>query len=88
MLVLVFALLLIVTFAVVMIVLRPTVKEKDIQGRLESIERGAEGEIATEDTPDIVKRANLSDIPLLEVMLRRIAPARRLQGYLTQADLD
>jgi len=88
MLVLIFALLLVVTFGVVMLVLRPTKSEKNLQGRLESIERGADDQVVLEDTPDIVKRGNLSDIPLLEVMLRRLAPAKRLQNILSQADLD
>jgi tight adherence protein B len=88
MLVLIFALLLVVTFGVVMLVLRPTRSEKNLQGRLESIERGPDESVVIEDTPDIVKRGNLSDIPLLEVMLRRLAPAKRLQNVLSQADLD
>jgi tight adherence protein B len=88
MVVLIFAVLMVVTFGVVLLVLRPTVKEKSIEGRLESVARGTDGEVATEDSPDIVKRANLSDIPLLEVLLRQLAPAKRLQNYLSQADLD
>jgi tight adherence protein B len=88
MVVLIFAVLMLVTFGIVLLVLRPTVKEKSIEGRLESVARGTEGEVPTEETPDIVKRANLSDIPLLEVLLRQVAPARRLQNYLSQADLD
>ncbi len=88
MVVLIFAVLMLVTFGIVLLVLRPTVKEKSIEGRLESVARGAEGEVPSEETPDIVKRANLSDIPLLEVLLRQVAPAKRLQNYLSQADLD
>src|SRR5512147_268366 len=88
MVVLIFALLLIVTFGVVLLVLRPTRKEKTLENRLDSIERGADGAITEEAVPDIVKRANLSDIPLLEGLLQRIAPAKRLQTYLSQADLD
>jgi tight adherence protein B len=87
-LVLIFALLLIVSFGVVLLVLRPTMSEKNLQGRLESIERGADESAVADETPDIVKRGNLSDIPLLEVMLRRLAPAKRLQNVLSQADLD
>jgi tight adherence protein B len=87
MVVLIFALLLIVTFGVVILVLRPTQKEKTLETRLESIERSAEGTTG-EETPDIVRRANLSDIPLLEVLLQRLAPAKTLQEYLSQADLD
>ena len=88
MVVLIFALLLIVTFGVVLLVLRPTKTEKTLETRLDSIERGADGAITEEATPDIVKRENLSDIPLLEGLLQRIAPAKRLQTYLSQADLD
>lgn len=88
MVVLIFALLLIVTFGVVLLVLRPTKTEKTLETRLESIERGAEGSITEEVPPDIVKRANLSDIPLLEGLLRQFAPAKTLQTYLSQADLD
>lgn len=88
MVVLIFALLLIVTFGVVLLVLRPTQKEKTLETRLESIERGADGAVAEETPPDIVKRANLSDIPLLELVLQRFTPAKTLQTYLSQADLD
>jgi tight adherence protein B len=88
MVVLVFVLLLIVTFGVVLLVLRPTKTEKTLETRLESIERGADGAIVEEAPPDIVKRANLSDIPLLEGLLRQFAPAKTLQTYLAQADLD
>jgi tight adherence protein B len=88
MLALIFILLLLVTFGVVLLVLRPTTREKNLQGRLESIERGTDDAAVLEETPDIVKRGNLSDIPLLEVLLRRLAPAKRLQTVLSQADLD
>ena len=88
MIVAIFAVLMVVTFGIVLLVLRPTVKEKSIEGRLESVARDTDGEVPTEETPDIVKRANLSDIPLLEVLLRQVAPAKRLQNYLSQADLD
>ncbi|HEU5408914.1 MAG TPA: type II secretion system F family protein, partial [Nitrospira sp.] len=88
MVVLIFALLLIVTFGIVILVLRPTQKEKTLETRLDSIERGADGVIIEEAPADIVKRANLSDIPLVEVLLRRFAVAKTLQEYLSQADLD
>jgi len=88
MLVLIFAVLMLVTFGIVLLVLRPSVKEKNIEGRLESVSRGGDVEIATDETPDIVRRENLSDIPLLEALLRQLAPAKRLQNYLSQADLD
>jgi len=87
MVVLIFALLLIVTFGVVILVLRPTQKEKTLETRLESIERSTDAPVG-EEAPDIVRRANLSDIPLVEVLLQRLAPAKRLQEYLSQADLD
>jgi tight adherence protein B len=88
MVVLFFCLLLVLTFGVALLVLRPTETEKTLQSRLESIERGANGAITEEVAPDLIKRANLSDIPLLERMLRRITPAKSLQTYLAQADLD
>lgn len=88
MVVLFFCLLLIITFGVALLVLRPTETEKTLQSRLESIERGANGAITEEAAPDLIKRANLSDIPLLERVLRRITPAKSLQTYLAQADLD
>ncbi|MDT8069173.1 MAG: type II secretion system F family protein [Terriglobia bacterium] len=69
--------------------MRPTKTEKTLETRLESIERGNDDAAIEPDAPpDIVKRANLSDIPLLEVLLQRFAPAKRLQEYLSQADLD
>ena len=88
MVVLFFCLLLIITFGVALLVLRPTETEKTLQSRLESIERGADGAITEEAAPDLIKRANLSDIPLLERVLRRITPAKSLQTYLAQADLN
>ena len=88
MVVLFFCLLLIVTFGVALLVLRPTTTEKTLQSRLESIERGANGAIAEEAPPDLIKRANLSDNPLLEKVLRPMTSAATLQTYLSQADLD
>lgn len=88
MVVLFFCLLLIITFGVALLVLRPTETEKTLQSRLESIERGANGAITEEAAPDLIKRVNLSDIPLLERVLRQITPAKSLQTYLAQADLE
>ncbi len=88
MVVIIFALLLIATFGLTLLILRPTKTEKTVETRLESIERGGQGAIVEEPQADIIKREKLSDIPLLEALLRRLAPAQTLHTYLSQADLD
>jgi len=84
--VLLFLVVLVVTFLAVWFVLRPTKKEQVLDDRLGEIGRSPE-EIL-EDAPDLIRRENLSDIALLEFLLRRFKPAHALKVLLSQADLD
>jgi tight adherence protein B len=85
--VLLFFIVLIVTFVAVWFVLRPTRKELVLDERLGQIERGTE-QVELEDTPDLIRRENLSDIAALELLLRKFKPAKSLRVLLSQADLD
>jgi tight adherence protein B len=82
-----FFVVLIVTFIAVWFVLRPTKREQVLDERLGQIERSSD-QVDTEETPDIIRRENLSDIAVLELLLRRFKPAGVLRTLLSQADLD
>jgi len=85
--VLLFLVILVVTFGAVWFVLRPSKKEVTLDNRLGEIGRAQDG-VLDEETPDLIKRENLSDIALLEIILRRFKPAQSLRKLLSQADLD
>ncbi|MGZ4895435.1 MAG: type II secretion system F family protein [Candidatus Angelobacter sp.] len=82
--ILLFVLVLVLAFAAILIVTRPTVGEKRVQERLETIAT-ATGQ-PVEGGTDLLKRANYSDIPLLDVVLRRFSITRNLKTLVAQAD--
>ncbi|HYD16396.1 MAG TPA: type II secretion system F family protein [Candidatus Nanoarchaeia archaeon] len=84
---LVFLLVLVLTFAIVFFVLRPSRTEKDLENRLSGLRGSDDATSLEEDAPDILKRNTLSDIPLIDVVLTRLAPAARLHVLLSQANL-
>jgi tight adherence protein B len=81
-LVLLFAVLFVLTFVVLIWVLRPTKAEADIQRRLSSI--GKTYGFDTEDTT-ILKQEELSSIPLLNDLLQRIPGVLNLRHLIRQA---
>lgn len=84
--VILFIVVLISTFLAVWFVLKPTKREQALDDRLAGIERAPDGVV--EEDADLIRRENLSDIALVEVLLRRFKPAAELQKLLSQADLD
>jgi len=79
-----FIVVLVASFAAVMLLTRPTVGEKRVEQRLTDITAGsAEG---TEDSVDLLQRITYSDVPLLDDVFRHLAFTRRLKAAITQAD--
>jgi tight adherence protein B len=83
--VLLFGLLLVLTFGVLLWVLRPTKTEADIQRHLSSIGKTYGVDI---DGTTILKREALSSIPLLNDLLRRIPGILNLRRLIRQAGLN
>ncbi|PSH05238.1 MAG: hypothetical protein CXZ00_03565 [Acidobacteria bacterium] len=85
MLILLFVLVLVSTFAVVLIVTRPTRQETEIENRLANLE----GRVPTIDPTmdsDILKREVYSDIPLVNLILKRVKLASQIDLLIKQAD--
>jgi tight adherence protein B len=81
----VFMAILAVTFIVMIVTLRPTASEKDLQKRLRTIERASVGGIP-DDTTDLLRQEKLSDVLWLNDLMLQIGGFRRLQQLLTQAE--
>lgn len=81
----VFVAILAVTFIVLIVALRPTTSEQDLQKRLRTIERASVGGIPDEAT-DLLRQEKLSDIPWLNDLMLQIGGFRKLQRLLTQAE--
>jgi tight adherence protein B len=79
-----FGIVLIASFAAVMLMTRPTVEEKRVEQRLTDITSGR-GE-GGEEPVDLLQRVTYSDVPLLDAVFRGLAFTRRLKAMITQAD--
>jgi tight adherence protein B len=84
MLILLFLVLLVVTFAVVLYVTKPTKKETDLGKRLAGFDRDTVAEPVV--GPDILKREGFSDHPIVNAILQRIKLAADIDKLLKQAD--
>ncbi len=84
MIALLFLIVLIATFAVVLLVTRPSKTEQSVAVRLENI-RSAEGGGTTAAPEDILKSDKLSDVPWVAWLLRHLDLSRRLQELLAQS---
>ena len=82
--ILLFLVMLVITFFVVMFMTKPTQKEPELGNRLAGFERGSATGQAID--PDILKREVYSDLPLVNTILRRIKPAADLDGLIKQAN--
>lgn len=80
----VFLLLLVVTFGVMVLILRPTRSEQVVQEHLTKIERIFDA--SPEDMTTLLKQEKLSDVEWLNDLLIPIPGAIRLQRFLSQAD--
>jgi len=84
MLILLFLVILVASFAAVMILTRPTLKEKRVQQRLSEISVGGLGRAP--DAPDLLLRVTYSDIALLDALFRNLSLTRKLQAQISEAD--
>ncbi len=82
-----FLIVVILVFAVVLVLTRPTKQEQKLQTRLENIGRMGQGEVLVEDREDILKQTQLSEVPWVDAVLRRLHFAEKLQDQIAQADL-
>lgn len=80
-----FVLMLVLTFVVVLLLTRPSKKEKTLSARLENIGR-AQG-FTIEPEEDILKREKLSEVPWVDAILVRLQFAARVRREIAQADL-
>ena len=80
-----FLLLLVITFSVVLYMTRPTKEETDLGNRLAGFSRGSRAEAVVD--PDIIlKREVYSDLPIINAILRRVKLAADLDTLIKQAN--
>jgi tight adherence protein B len=79
--------LLVITFLVMIFMLRPTQTEKTLEKRLRTIERVSVGAIP-DDATDLLRQEKLSDIPWLNEMMLEWGSLRKIQALLQQAESD
>ena len=77
--------ILVITFVVMIVMLRPTATEKTLEKRLRTIERASVGAIPDE-VADLLRQEKLSDIPWLNEMMLEWGSLRKLQQLLHQAE--
>jgi tight adherence protein B len=80
--ILLFGLVLIISFFLVMMLTRPTDVERRVQQRIANIETG--GAPLADEPTDLMKRVSYSDIEWLDYLFRRLAITRNLNTLLTQ----
>jgi tight adherence protein B len=83
--ILLFLLLLVVTFSVVLYMTRPTKEETDLGNRLAGFSRGS-GAAQVLDPEVILKREVYSDLPIINAILRRVKLAADLDTLIKQAN--
>jgi tight adherence protein B len=79
-----FGLILILSFGIIVLVLRPTKAEKTVQQRLTSIE--GLSSLSEEEATDILKQVTLSQVPWLNDILQQVPGCSKLQRFILQAD--
>lgn len=84
--ILVFALVLVVTFAVIMLFTRPTAVDRAVENRVIQIHVLRSGDYFGDEVPELFKRTKLSEIDWLDNVLQKWDLARRLRLLLTQAE--
>lgn len=83
---LIFSGVLLLTFAVIFVVIRPTASERTIEERITKLRHGVEPAlIPIEETP-LIKLTRLSELACLDCVLQRLAWAHRLQLLIEQAE--
>lgn len=79
-----FGLILMLTFVVLVFALRPTKSEEALRQRLQTIERVSTG--ASDDTASLLRQESLSDVPWLNEFMQQVPVFLRLQHLLTQSE--
>ncbi len=82
--VMLFGLILMLTFVVLVVALRPTKSEQALRQRLQTIERVSTG--AVDDTASLLRQESLSDVPWLNEFMQQVPVFIKLQHLLTQAE--
>ncbi len=77
--------ILVITFVVMIVMLRPTATEKTLEKRLRTIERVSVG-VVPDEAGDLLRQEKLSDIPWLNEMMLEWNSLRKLQQLLQQAE--
>ncbi|HET6840920.1 MAG TPA: type II secretion system F family protein [Candidatus Angelobacter sp.] len=80
---LLFILILVLTFAVILVSTRPSAQEKRLQQRLSSLS-SVPG--LGEENAELLKSTNYSDIPLLDVIFQRLTITKNLKTLIVQSD--
>jgi tight adherence protein B len=81
-----FVLLLVLAFAIIFLLTRPTKQEQKLSARMAVIGREAEGR-PVEEEADLLKRDKLSEVPWADAILTRLQFAARLKREIAQADV-
>ena len=82
--ILLFVVVVVLSFSAVLYITRPSSQEKQLQQRLDDISVSAAR--APEDEPALLKTVTYSDIPLLDTLLKRFSVTRNLKTLIAQAD--
>ncbi len=83
---LVFLLVLILTFAVVMVLTRPSATDRAIEGRIAGIQAASQGLFLGESVPEIFKRTQLSEIGWLDTLLQHWNVSHKIRLLTSQAE--
>lgn len=81
--ILLFLVILVLTFAVVMVSTRPSEREQRLRQRLTGI---VSAPVSIEENAELLRRTNYSDIPLLDAIFQRLPAMRNLKSLIVQAD--
>ena len=79
--------ILVITFVVMILMLRPTATEQTLEKRLRTIERASLG-VVPDEAGDLLRQDKLSDIPWLNEMMLEWGSLRKLNQLLHQAESD
>jgi len=82
--VLIFVVVVVLSFSAVLYITRPSSQEKQLQQRLDDISVGSVRTM--EEQPELLKTVSYSDIPLLDALLKRFSVTRNLKDLIAQAN--
>jgi tight adherence protein B len=82
----IFLLVLLLSFAVVMLLTRPSTAERVIEGRITRLRGAGEADLQEDDPEQLIKRTRLGTMPWLDELLQSIRLAQRVQLLIVQAE--